>query len=155
MHLVSWDIFKRPILEGGLQIRDPGLANMAMRRKLIWKLYMGKNHPVSNIFRMKYIKGVSLRNLSTSRTPTRTTIQNSCRKGIGKFKKHIYRISRNGKKILLWEDKTSGNPSLSSISFLSEIMDWSTNKGLLHLVDFCSWDNVGNWVGWSFPDLPH
>ena len=69
MHLVSWDILKRPILEGGLQIRDPGLANLAMGGKLIWQLYVDKNNPVSKIFRMKYLKGYSLRNLTTSNTP--------------------------------------------------------------------------------------
>ena len=36
MHLASWDILKRPITEGGLQIRDLGLANMDLGGKLIW-----------------------------------------------------------------------------------------------------------------------
>ena len=63
MHLVSWDILKRPLSEGGLQIRDPGLANLAMGGKLIWKLFVDKKHPVSKIFWMKYLKGGSLRNL--------------------------------------------------------------------------------------------
>ena len=53
MHLVSWYILKRPILEGGLQIRDPRLANLAMGGKLIWKLDADKNRPVSKIFRKK------------------------------------------------------------------------------------------------------
>ena len=70
MHLVSWDILKRPISKGGLQICDPGLANLALGGKLIWQLYADKSHPVSKIFRMKYLKGGSLRNLTTSNTPT-------------------------------------------------------------------------------------
>ena len=77
MHLVSWDILKRPISEGGLQIRDPGLANLEMGGKLIWQLYVDKNHPVNKIFRMKYLEGGSLRNLTTSNTPTGTAIWNS------------------------------------------------------------------------------
>ena len=36
MHLASWEILKNPISEGGLQIRDPGLDNLAMGGKLIW-----------------------------------------------------------------------------------------------------------------------
>ena len=71
--MVSWGIIKIPILEGGLQIHDPGLANLALGGKLFWQLYMDKNHLVSKIFRMKYLKGGSLRNLSTSTTPTGTT----------------------------------------------------------------------------------
>ena len=32
-HLVIWEIVKRPILEGELQIRDPSLANISMGGK--------------------------------------------------------------------------------------------------------------------------
>ena len=85
MQLVSWEILKKTISEGGLQIWDPGLANLAMGGKLIWQLYADKNHPFSKIFRMKYLKGGSLRNITSSNTPTGTTIWNSCRKGIDKF----------------------------------------------------------------------
>ena len=35
VHLVSWDILKRPITEGGLQIHDLGLANMDLGGKII------------------------------------------------------------------------------------------------------------------------
>ena len=70
MHLVSWDILKRPTLEGGLQIRVPKLENMALGGKLIWKLYAEKKiHQVSKIFRMKYLKGGTLRNLKTAKPP--------------------------------------------------------------------------------------
>ena len=54
----------------------------------------------------------------------------------------------------LWEDPISNKPPLSSVPQLSEFMNWSKNKGLLHLADICIWDNEGNWVGWIFPDLP-
>ena len=66
MHLVSWDILKRPTSEGGLQIHDHELSNMALGGKIIWQLYADKNHPVSKIFWMKYIKGASLINLKTT-----------------------------------------------------------------------------------------
>ena len=29
-----------------------------------------------------------------------------------------------------------------------------TNKGLVRLADICLWDNAGNWVGYSFPEIP-
>ena len=70
MHLESWEILKNPISEGGLQIRDSGLASLAMGGKLIWQLYVEKNHAISKIFRMKYLKGVSLRNITSFNTPT-------------------------------------------------------------------------------------
>ena len=74
MHLVSWEVLKRPILEGGLQIRDPGLAYLALSGKLIWQLFMDKKHPISRIFRMKYLKGGSLSNITYSNTPIDTAI---------------------------------------------------------------------------------
>ena len=43
MHLVNWDIVKRPVIDGGLQIRDPGLTNLAMGGKLLWQLFSTKN----------------------------------------------------------------------------------------------------------------
>ena len=118
MHLVRWDIIKRPISEGGLQIWDPNLAHLEMGDKLIWKLYVDKNHHVSEIFRMKYLKGDSLRSLISFSTLAGTTIWNSCRKGIDKFNQQLYRIPGNGKRILLWEDKISGNTPLSSVTLL-------------------------------------
>ena len=118
MHLVIWDILKRPISEGGLQIHDLDLANWAMGKKLIWKLYVDKNHPVNKIFRMKYLKGGSLRSLTSSSTPVGTTIWKSGKKGIDKFNQQLYRIPGNGKRILLWEDKILGNTPLSSVTLL-------------------------------------
>ena len=69
-------------MEGGLQIRDPGLENPTLGGKIIWQLYANKNHPLSKIFWMKYLKGGSLRNLKTSNAPTGTTVWNLCRRGI-------------------------------------------------------------------------
>ena len=110
MHLVNWDTLKRPITEGGLQIQDTGLANLAMGGKLIWQLYDDKNHSVSKIFQMKYLKGGSLINLKSSNTPSGTIVWNSFRKGIDSFKRQLYRIPGNGKRIMLWDDNILGNP---------------------------------------------
>ena len=60
MHLVRWEVLNRPSSEGGLQICNPGLANLAMVEKLIWKLFDDPKHPVSKNFRMKYLQGGSL-----------------------------------------------------------------------------------------------
>ena len=63
MHLVNWEIVKRPVLDGGLQIRDPGLSNLAMGGKLLWQLFSNKKHPMSQIFWKKYLHGGTLRKL--------------------------------------------------------------------------------------------
>ena len=121
MHLVSWDTLKKPIFEGGLQIRDPRLSNLALGGKFLWQLYVDKHHPISKIFRMKYLKGRSLINLTSSSTPSGTTIWILCRKGIDEFKQHLYRIPSNGNKIRLLEDKISGNNPLSSSIMFKEL----------------------------------
>ena len=69
MHLVRSDIIKIPSFVGGIQIHDPDLANLEMGGKLLWQLYAEKKHPVSMIFRKKYLKGGSLRGLTSSSTP--------------------------------------------------------------------------------------
>ena len=78
MHLVNWETLKRPILEGGLQIQAPELANLALGGKLVWQLFLDKYHPVSMIFWKKYLKGGSLRNIKIANTPTGTTVWNLC-----------------------------------------------------------------------------
>ena len=47
VHLLKWDIFKTPVLESGLQIKDPGLTNLAIGGKILWQLFSDRKHPVS------------------------------------------------------------------------------------------------------------
>ena len=96
IHLVKWEDLKCPMLEGGLQIRDPALANLAMTGKLIWQLFGDPKHPVSRIFNMKYLKRGTLRNISAVNTPSGSAIWNSCRKGFEFFCQQRFRIPSNG-----------------------------------------------------------
>ena len=82
MHLVKWDIVKRPVLEGVLKIRDMGLANLAMGGKLLWEFFSNKKHPVSQFFWKKYLKGGTLRNLEITNTPKGSITWNLCRRGL-------------------------------------------------------------------------
>ena len=49
MHLVRWEVLLPPFSKGGVQIRDPGLANLAMVGKLVWWLFYDPKHPVSKM----------------------------------------------------------------------------------------------------------
>ena len=60
LHLVNWDIVKRPVLEGGLYIRDPGLTNLAMGGKFLWQLFSDRKHLVSQVLWGKYLLGGTL-----------------------------------------------------------------------------------------------
>ena len=102
MYLVSFDILKRPLLEGGLQIHDPGSTNLALGGKIIWQLFADKKHPVRKILWMKYLMGGSLRNLNLANTPFGVAIWNLCRRGIDHIQQQLYRIRDNGMRILLW-----------------------------------------------------
>ena len=80
-HLVRWDIMKKPMLEGGLNIRDPGMANFALGGKIIWNLYSNNSHPVIQLLRKKYLNSASLRNLQIGSIPKGTLLWNLCRQG--------------------------------------------------------------------------
>ena len=43
LHLVSWDKIKKPLLEGGLHIRDVATQNLTMGSKLLWNLISRKS----------------------------------------------------------------------------------------------------------------
>jgi len=103
---------------------------------------------------MKYLKGGSLRNLTTKSTPTGTTIWNLSRRCIDQLQQHLYRTLGNGMRTLLWEDSIQGNSPLASLNSYNELKIWLVNKYLLQLADICSWDNKENWAGWTFPGVP-
>ena len=43
LHLVSWDKVQKPLMEGGLQIRDIANQNLALGAKLMWNIVSGKS----------------------------------------------------------------------------------------------------------------
>ena len=99
MHLVNWEIAKRHVLEGGLQIKDPRLSNLAMGDKLLWQLFSNKKHSVSQFFWKKYLHGGTLRNLQMTNIPKGPSIWNLCRRCLEFFSHHLFRIPRNGRQI--------------------------------------------------------
>jgi hypothetical protein len=60
-HLIKWDIVKHPKENRGLGIRDPGLSNLAMGEKILWKLVSGENDWWKRILQKKYLIGNRLR----------------------------------------------------------------------------------------------
>eukprot|EP00253_Pinus_taeda_P023182 PITA_23182 len=49
MHLVKWEVVKKTRADGGLQIRDPSLTNLAMGGIFLWKLIHDPTHPAYRI----------------------------------------------------------------------------------------------------------
>jgi hypothetical protein len=108
-HLVKWETTKRTLREGGLQIRDPDLANTTLGCKILWKLHSDPNHPVSKTLRHKYIPNAKIRNLQNANSRRSTLLWQLCIKGIRFFMQNLYRIPGNGKRVKLWTDRIMGH----------------------------------------------
>eukprot|EP00253_Pinus_taeda_P032328 PITA_32328 len=150
-HLVNWDTVKCPISEGGLQIRDPGLANLALGGKILWTLFSNSKHPVSQVIKEKYLKGSSLRNIQIDNNIKGTSIWHLYRRGIEFFQKHLYRIPGNGKNMMLWQDTIMGQLLLSKNEAIKEIGNWLIQQGILTLADISTWEDSRKWRTWEIP----
>ena len=80
-HLVKWDIVKLPMAEGGLHIQDPGLANLSLGGKILWKLHTYSKHLVNRILILKYMEGEPLRNIQEVNFLNGTVTWNLCKRG--------------------------------------------------------------------------
>eukprot|EP00253_Pinus_taeda_P020349 PITA_20349 len=112
-HLVSWDMVKRSLAEGGLQIRDLVHANLALGCKLLWKLHAEPSHPVSQIFKLKYLNNQSLKTYNMEKSPKGTQVWKLCNRSIDFFRSHLYLIPGNGKNTKLWRDSVMGHRPLA------------------------------------------
>ena len=72
LHLVNWETVKHPIAEGGLQIRDPQQANLALGCKLLWQLISEPSHPISQIINLKYLRNRSIISFNPAPSPRGT-----------------------------------------------------------------------------------
>jgi len=85
-HLVSWNIVKKIISEGGLQVRDLGLANLALGGKVLWKIFSNQRHLVSQVLIKKYMHGLSIKNMEEGASHKGTTLWKLCSQGWKFFK---------------------------------------------------------------------
>eukprot|EP00253_Pinus_taeda_P031382 PITA_31382 len=123
-HLVNWDTVKKPIDEGGLQICNPSLVNLALGSKILWKMIKEPKHPVSAILRSKYTNKAEFRNLQLGYTTNSTLLWKLCFKSRKFFNRNAYRIP--------------GNVSVGKQS----------------IFDISIWDQRDEWTGWAIPDPP-
>ena len=59
--LISWEKIKMPRLEGGLQIRDLKIQNLALGANILWKMVDSKPSWSSQVIKHKYFSGSGLR----------------------------------------------------------------------------------------------
>jgi len=99
IHLVKWDVVKKTQGDGGLQMRDPALINLALGGKILWKLIHEPTHPVSVLLRSKYSPNKNLSNLQNANIVNSTQVWKLCCRSSSKFFiKHVYKIPGNGKR---------------------------------------------------------
>eukprot|EP00253_Pinus_taeda_P018742 PITA_18742 len=136
--------------EGGLQIRDPALANLAMGGKMLWKLFKESSHPVSVMLKSKYACNVPLRNLQTCQIPNSTQTWKLYNRSLNLFKGKPYKIPGNCKRTNLWFDQIMDQNPLAKIDEIARIKEWLERVGITSIYDLSKWDRHGDWQGWDF-----
>ena len=122
LHLVSWDKIKKPILEGGLQIRNIVDQNLALQSKLLWNLVYGHTSESKKVLWKKYFKGSRSRCLDKPpRTLTGSPIFKLCLTTLEHFKSNLYWIPGNGQNIRYWDDSILGDQPLEQKAELANI----------------------------------
>jgi hypothetical protein len=154
MHLVNWEVVKKSMAEGGLQIRDLALVNLALGGKILWKLIHKPTHPVSVNLHSKYGPNKSLSNLQNDNTTNCTQVWKLCYKRSNFFKKLVYRIPDNDKRTHLWLDSIMGREPLADNVDITYLRDWMEREGVNNLYDLSKWDHHGDWAGWDFQGVP-
>eukprot|EP00253_Pinus_taeda_P023038 PITA_23038 len=122
IHLVNWDLVKRPTTEGVLQIHDPSLVNLALGGKLLWKLVHEPKHPTNAILLSKYAHNSSFNNMQLE-PPVNSS-----------------------------QDRIMGCDPLEEIEEIVELRVWLVNAGINRLRDLSVWDHQGDWAGWDLHD---
>eukprot|EP00253_Pinus_taeda_P005179 PITA_05179 len=154
LHLVKWDTVKRPIDEGGLQIRDPSFINKLLGSKLSWKIISDPSHPISIILHSKYSDKEAIRKMQIQSTTASSQVWRLCCKSSEFFKKHMYIIPRNGKSTKLWKDRIMGKDLLVEREDITELRNWLERAGVNRVYDLASWDERGEWLKWDFHGVP-
>eukprot|EP00253_Pinus_taeda_P014481 PITA_14481 len=155
IHLVKWDLVKRSIPEGGLQIRDPTLVNLAMGGKILWNLFKDPKHPVCEMLKSKYAHKVPLRNLQASQTINNTQVWKLCSKSLNFLKGKAYKIPGNGKHTNLWYDRIMDRDPLSEVEEIADLKNWLERAGINSMHELSKWDCHDDWQGWDFFGVPN
>eukprot|EP00253_Pinus_taeda_P018333 PITA_18333 len=114
--LVKWSKVILPLEKGGLGIRVPRLANMAMGFKLIWRILSERGAWWTEIIKRKYLNGANSNILTETIIDRQSTpVWKLIKKSLPQFKFHISRAPGNGRGISIWEDRIMGLEARGSL----------------------------------------
>eukprot|EP00253_Pinus_taeda_P022475 PITA_22475 len=157
IHLVNWEILKRPLLEGGLHLRNLAAQNLALGSKILWNLVSGKASWSKRVLWKKYFQGQRLRCLDKSpRLLKGSPIFNLCNAAREQFIHYLYWIPGNGRKINIWDDSILGEQPLNQVEGLANIKGWLHSCNWHTLWDISKWKEAPDrtWDGWNLGEVP-
>eukprot|EP00253_Pinus_taeda_P031988 PITA_31988 len=153
--LVKWSKVILPLAKGGLGIRVPRLANMAMGFKLIWRILSERGAWWTEIIKRKYLNGANSNILTESIIDRQSTpVWKLIKKSLPQFKPHISRAPGNGRGISIWEDRIMGSEARGSLPKFGTLQQWMKEANIKTLYDISLWDQ-NCWKGWKSLALPN
>lgn len=153
--LVKWDKVTLPIEKGGLGIRVPRLANLAMGFKLIWRIITEQGTWWAEILKKKYLSG-SNSNILADTIAERpcTPVWKMIKKALPLLKTCISKVPGNGKQTSIWNDRIMGQEAKEKLPHLRQLQQWMMGKNLTSLYDISEWEQ-DRWKGWKIRSIPN
>ena len=134
LSLVSSENISKPWINGGLQIRNMEMQNLALGAKILWKIITRKSSWCKKALWKKYLSRSRLRSLdSPPRVRKGSVIYSILVKAFPFFSNRLTWISGNGKNIKIWEDSIMGEHSLNQTNGLDQIKDHLQSHNLVTL----------------------
>jgi len=156
-HLINWDKVSKPLLEGGLSLKNTKVQNLALGAKLLWYIVSGDTTWCKEALWKKYFRGTRKRCVENPPIePKGSPIFNLCKKAIDHFIPHLTWVPGNGKQIKIWEDSILGDPPLELNQNLQRMKTWMDGQNLRTLFDISTWGTGRHkpWQGWAVSNLP-
>jgi hypothetical protein len=154
-HMINWRIVRAPKMHGGLGVKDPTLANLALGEKMLWRMISGdyanwKKTLVNKYFQRDRLRGVEIPIGPSSISPIWKSLQVS----LPLLQSQLSWIPGNGKSIRIWEDKILHKPPLIQEISLTPLREWLHAQNKYFLNDISIWDIEGLWKGWNLGNIP-
>jgi ribonuclease HI/exonuclease III len=156
-HLINWSKVKQSKFEGGLNIRDVVVHNLAMGGKMLWQMITGKRTWSKQVLRKKYFRGDRDRCLERpTKGTTGSPIFLLCLRALGFFQSNLTWIPGNGAKIRIMEDSILGDPPLKGFLDIKNIGEWLLANNRETLWDISTWksDPHLSWHNWNLGHYP-
>eukprot|EP00253_Pinus_taeda_P019866 PITA_19866 len=152
--LVKWSKVILPMEKGGLGIRVPRLANIAMGFKLIWRIISDKGSWWTEVIKKKYLNGANSNILAeTIIDRPSTPVWKLIKKSLPQAKPLISRAPGNGKRTSIWNDRIMGMEARGVLLNSRPLQQWMDQANQRTLFDISQW-NQNEWKGWKSLVLP-